>query len=106
MKNYRDAVDRARDYAALVERHGGRTRELLWAIGEYDIVAVAEAVTLSTALSTTAGRGCQVNSPGSRSMSLRAPCRGRQVHPHRPARAPIAPGDSPANRRGSGTSRT
>jgi uncharacterized protein with GYD domain len=23
--NYRDTVDRARDYSALVERHGGRT---------------------------------------------------------------------------------
>jgi uncharacterized protein with GYD domain len=42
IKNYRDTVDRARDYAALVERHGGRTRELLWAIGEYDLVTVAE----------------------------------------------------------------
>ena len=42
IKNYRDTVDRARDYAALVERHGGRVRELLWAIGEYDIVTVAE----------------------------------------------------------------
>jgi uncharacterized protein with GYD domain len=42
LKNYRDTVDRARDYSALVERLGGRTRELLWAIGEYDIVTVAE----------------------------------------------------------------
>lgn len=42
IKNYRDTVDRARDYSALVERHGGRTRELLWAIGEYDIVTIAE----------------------------------------------------------------
>ena len=42
IKNYRDTVDRARDYSALVERNGGRTRELLWAIGEYDIVTIAE----------------------------------------------------------------
>jgi len=42
LKNYRDTIDRARDYSALVEHLGGRTRELLWATGEYDIVTVAE----------------------------------------------------------------
>ena len=42
IKDYRTTVDRARDYAALVERHGGRARELLWTIGEYDVVTVAE----------------------------------------------------------------
>jgi len=42
IKDYRNTVDRARDYVALVERHGGRARELLWAIGEYDIVTVVE----------------------------------------------------------------
>src|SRR5260370_42447573 len=42
IKNYRTTVDRAQDYTALIERHGGRARELLWTIGEFDVVTVAE----------------------------------------------------------------
>jgi len=42
IKNYRATVDRASDYSALIERHGGRARELLWTIGEYDVVTIAE----------------------------------------------------------------
>jgi len=42
IRDYRATVDRAREYSALVEGHGGRARELLWTIGEYDVVTVAE----------------------------------------------------------------
>jgi hypothetical protein len=38
----KDTTSRAEDFAKLVERSGGRVRELLWTVGEYDIVAVAD----------------------------------------------------------------
>ena len=40
--NYRDTVDRAQAFAGLVERSGGKVRELLWTVGTYDLLAVSE----------------------------------------------------------------
>ena len=42
IKNFRDTTQRARDFSRLVESSGGKVRELLWTVGEYDIVCVAE----------------------------------------------------------------
>jgi uncharacterized protein with GYD domain len=42
IKNYKDTTRRAEDFSKLVESSGGRVRELLWTVGEYDIVAVTE----------------------------------------------------------------
>jgi uncharacterized protein with GYD domain len=42
IKNYKDSTSRAEDFSKLVESAGGRVRELLWTVGEYDIVAVSE----------------------------------------------------------------
>ena len=42
IKNFRDTVRRAEDYRALVEKHGGQVRQLVWTLGEYDIVAVTD----------------------------------------------------------------
>ena len=42
IKNYKDTTSHAEDFANLVESSGGRVQELLWTVGEYDIVAVAE----------------------------------------------------------------
>jgi len=42
IKNYKDSPSRAADFAKLVESSGGRLREILWTVGEYDIVTVAE----------------------------------------------------------------
>jgi uncharacterized protein with GYD domain len=42
IKNYKDTTSRAADFAKLVESSGGRVRELLWTVGEYDIVAIVE----------------------------------------------------------------
>jgi uncharacterized protein with GYD domain len=42
IKNYRDTLRRAEDYRGLVEKHGGQVRQLLWTLGDYDIVAVAD----------------------------------------------------------------
>jgi uncharacterized protein with GYD domain len=42
VKNFRDTLRRAEDYRGLVEKSGGQVRQLLWTLGEYDIVAVAD----------------------------------------------------------------
>ena len=42
IRNYRDTVDRAQAFAGLVERSGGKVRELLWTVGTYDLLAVSE----------------------------------------------------------------
>jgi len=42
IKNYRDTVRRAEDYRGLVEQHGGQVRQLLWTLGQYDLVVVTE----------------------------------------------------------------
>ncbi len=42
IKNFRDTTQRAQDFSGLVESVGGRVRELLWTVGEYDIVCIAE----------------------------------------------------------------
>jgi uncharacterized protein with GYD domain len=39
IKNYRDSVRRAEDYRGLVEKNGGQVRQLVWTLGEYDVVA-------------------------------------------------------------------
>src|SRR5208283_312836 len=42
IKNYKDSPGRAADFIKLVESSGGRVRELLWTVGEYDLVTVVE----------------------------------------------------------------
>ena len=42
IKNFRDTTQRAKDFSRLVESAGGRVRELLWTVGEYDIVCIVE----------------------------------------------------------------
>jgi uncharacterized protein with GYD domain len=42
IKDYKATTSRAADFSKLVESLGGRVRELLWTVGEYDIVAVTE----------------------------------------------------------------
>ena len=42
IKNYRDSVRRAEDYRGLVEKSGGQVRQLVWTLGEYDIVVVTD----------------------------------------------------------------
>ena len=42
IKNYKDTTRRAQDFTKLAESLGGRVRELLWTVGECDIVAVAD----------------------------------------------------------------
>jgi uncharacterized protein with GYD domain len=42
IKNFRDTVRRAEDARGLIEKHGGQLRQLLWTLGEYDLVSVAD----------------------------------------------------------------
>jgi uncharacterized protein with GYD domain len=42
IRDFRDSTQRAGDFTKLVESSGGRVRELLWTVGEYDIVCVAD----------------------------------------------------------------
>ena len=42
IKNYKDAMTRLYDFTKLAESMGGRVREALYTVGEYDIVVVAE----------------------------------------------------------------
>jgi len=42
IKTYKDTISRAADFTKLTENSGGRVRELLWTVGEYDIVLVAD----------------------------------------------------------------
>jgi uncharacterized protein with GYD domain len=41
-KNIRDTLKRAKDFRALIENRGGRLREHLYTLGDYDIVMVTE----------------------------------------------------------------
>jgi len=69
IKNFRDTTHRAEDFARLVEGSGGKVRELLWTVGEYDIVAVADFPDEETAVAAM----LQVSSRGSiRTTTLRA----------------------------------
>jgi uncharacterized protein with GYD domain len=42
-REFRGAVERAKAFRQAVEEAGGRVRELVWTMGEYDFVAVVEA---------------------------------------------------------------
>jgi uncharacterized protein with GYD domain len=42
IKDFRDTTQRAENFSRLVESSGGTVRELLWTVGEYDIVAIAD----------------------------------------------------------------
>ena len=42
IKNYKDTTSRAEDFTKLAESVGGRVREVLWTVGEYDIVVVVD----------------------------------------------------------------
>ncbi len=40
--NFPDTTQRAQDFTRLVEGLGGSVRELVWTVGEYDIVCIVE----------------------------------------------------------------
>jgi uncharacterized protein with GYD domain len=42
IKNFRDTVRRAEDVRGMVEKNGGQVRQMLWTLGEYDLVSVID----------------------------------------------------------------
>lgn len=42
IKNFRDTTQRAEQFTKLVEARGGKVREALWTVGEYDLVIVVD----------------------------------------------------------------
>ncbi len=42
LRSFRDTVRRAENFSGLVKGAGGTVRELLWTLGEYDIINVAD----------------------------------------------------------------
>jgi uncharacterized protein with GYD domain len=42
VRNFRDTVHRAEDFRGLVKENGGQVRQILWTLGEYDVVGVVE----------------------------------------------------------------
>jgi uncharacterized protein with GYD domain len=42
IKNFKDSTRRAKDFSDAVEKAGGKVRELLWTVGQYDIVSVVD----------------------------------------------------------------
>lgn len=42
IKNFRDTTDRAEAFTKLVQNSGGKVRELVWTVGEYDMVCVVD----------------------------------------------------------------
>jgi uncharacterized protein with GYD domain len=42
IKNFRDTIHRAGDFRGLVEKNGGQVRQILWTLGEYDVVGVVD----------------------------------------------------------------
>ena len=42
IKNYKDSTKRLEDFTKLTESKGGKVREALYTVGEYDIVTVTE----------------------------------------------------------------
>jgi uncharacterized protein with GYD domain len=43
IRNYKDSLKRADAFQQVLEQHGGTLKEILWTVGPYDIVAIAEA---------------------------------------------------------------
>jgi uncharacterized protein with GYD domain len=61
IKNFRDCTQRAEDFTKLVEGSGGTVRELLWTVGEYDIVCVADFPDEETGVATMLAVGAAGN---------------------------------------------
>jgi uncharacterized protein with GYD domain len=41
-KNFQEAINRAEEFTKLVENSGGSVREVLWTLGAYDSLAIAD----------------------------------------------------------------
>ena len=94
IKNYKDTISRAEDFTKLVEGSGGRVREVLYTVGEYDIVTVVDfpddetgtAVLLQVGLSVTSARTrCGPSAAARWPTSLGGPAKRRDATSQVPA---------------------
>lgn len=42
IREFRDTTERAEAFSKMVQNSGGKVRELVWTVGEYDMVCVAD----------------------------------------------------------------
>lgn len=42
IRNFRDTTDRAEAFTKAIESAGGEVREMVWTVGQYDMVCVAD----------------------------------------------------------------
>jgi len=42
IKSFRQSTERAKEFTKLIEASGGKVRELVWTVGEYDLVTVID----------------------------------------------------------------
>jgi uncharacterized protein with GYD domain len=69
IRDFRQSTQRAEDFSKLVESSGGTVRELLWTVGQYDVVSVVDFPDEETGVAAL----LQVGSMGNiRSNTLRA----------------------------------
>jgi uncharacterized protein with GYD domain len=63
IRNYKDTMKRLEDFTKLSESRGGRVREALYTVGEYDLVTVTEFPDDETATATLLQVGSLGNVP-------------------------------------------
>jgi uncharacterized protein with GYD domain len=69
IQNFQETTQRAQQFTRLVEGNGGTVRELLWTVGSYDLICIADFPDEETGVAVL----LQVNSQGNiRSSTLRA----------------------------------
>jgi uncharacterized protein with GYD domain len=88
IKNYKDSPSRAADFTKLAESSGGRVRELLWTVGEYDLLSVVDFPDDETATAAPASGSVSRQHPLEHDAGLQ---RRRDDHHHREDRLSAAP---------------
>jgi uncharacterized protein with GYD domain len=61
IQNFQETTQRAQELTSLVEGNGGTIRELLWTIGQYDLVCIADFPDEATGVAVLLQVGSQGN---------------------------------------------
>ena len=62
IKNFPDTIRRAEEFSRFVQGSGGKVRESLWTVGEYDLVRLSESANDEKALRPFSGSSRPVTS--------------------------------------------
>ena len=98
IKNFRDTAKRANDFTKLVEGAGGKVREVLWTIGEYDIVSVVDFPDDESAVAALLNQGSRAAS-GLRRYERSIRARSRESSPEPASQPPPSSHESTCWRR-------